>query len=147
MLFNRIYLTLALLLTTPAYAQVVDGDTLKLQGQKIRLLGIDAPERQQTCRDGSPCGKLSTDQIRTLIGPSLPYCTAYGRDKYQRVLAECFANAININREMVRTGWAIPYRGDARYGAEHAEAIRHQRGIYRHGGIEEPHLYRKRKKR
>ncbi len=61
-------LTIALcLLATPALADVagtasvIDGDTLEVHGQRIRLHGIDAPESRQLCRlDGKPwqCGPL-----------------------------------------------------------------------------------------
>ncbi len=60
-------LTIALcLLATPALADVasvaslIDGDTLEIHGQRIRLHGIDAPESRQLChRNGKPwqCGK------------------------------------------------------------------------------------------
>ena len=55
-------LTIALcLLATPALADVagtasvIDGDTIEVHGQRIRLHGIDAPESRQLCRlDGKP---------------------------------------------------------------------------------------------
>ncbi len=66
-------LTIALtLLATPALADVtgtatvIDGDTIEVHGQRIRLHGIDAPESRQLCRlDGTPwqCGKDAADAL------------------------------------------------------------------------------------
>ncbi len=70
-------LTLALcLLATPALAdvagpaRVIDGDTLGIQGQRIRLHGIDAPESRQLCRlNGKPwqCGKDAANALAAAL--------------------------------------------------------------------------------
>jgi endonuclease YncB( thermonuclease family) len=75
------YFGLAVLLTFPAVAQslsgradVVDGDTLAIRGEKvrIRLYGVDAPEGKQTCEDVSGkrylCGSRTADALASLIG-------------------------------------------------------------------------------
>ncbi len=74
-------LTIALcLLATPALADVagiasvIDGDTLEIHGQRIRLHGIDAPESRQLCHlDGTrwPCGK---DAANTLTAALISLC-------------------------------------------------------------------------
>ena len=73
------------LLATPALADVagvasvIDGDTIEVHGQRIRLHGIDAPESRQLCRlDGQPwqCGKdaanILADSPSTTILATLP---------------------------------------------------------------------------
>ena len=61
--------TLAADITGPA--RVIDGDTIEVQGQRIRLHGIDAPEGRQLCfDDGEPwlCGAEATNALRNKIG-------------------------------------------------------------------------------
>ncbi len=56
--------TASLTITGPA--QVVDDDTLKIHGQRIRLIGYDAPEKAQRCKaDGEwyPCGRMATEAL------------------------------------------------------------------------------------
>ncbi len=70
-------LTIALcLLATPALADVtgtasvIDGDTIEVHGQRIRLHGIDAPESRQRCRlDGKPwqCGKDAANALAAAL--------------------------------------------------------------------------------
>ena len=74
----------ALALACPAAAQdvltgparVIDGDTVEIQGQRIRLHGIDAPETAQACTDGAGrsyrCGRAATDALAGLIGRGRP---------------------------------------------------------------------------
>lgn len=90
-------------------ARIVDGDTVDIDGTRIRLEGIDAPETAQTCeRDGGTwaCG---IDAARFLAGltrgESLD-CAVNGADIYGRTLATCFAGQRDINAEMVRRGYA-----------------------------------------
>ncbi len=61
-----------ILIATPALADVagtasvIDGDTIEVHGQRIRLHGIDAPESRQLCRlDGKPwqCGKDAANAL------------------------------------------------------------------------------------
>ena len=49
-------------------ARVVDGDTLRVAGERVRLFGIDAPEIGQPCRDGGDCGAQSKAHLEALIG-------------------------------------------------------------------------------
>ncbi len=69
--------TIALcLLATPALADVagvasvIDGDTIEVQGQRIRLHGIDAPESRQLCFiDGKPwqCGEDAANALAAAL--------------------------------------------------------------------------------
>lgn len=114
------FLSMFLLLSIPAAAQdiigraeVVDGDTIKIAGERIRLHGIDAPERRQTCRRGGEeyaCGVDATKALSALVGDQGVACRAVDRDRYGRTVAKCFAGGGDINNEMVRQGWAIAYR-------------------------------------
>ena len=60
--------------TVTGRARVIDGNTLEIAGERIRLEGIDAPESIQLCRglSGNPyrCGVRAIEALRARIGPS-----------------------------------------------------------------------------
>ncbi len=97
-------------------AGVVDGDTLQLDGQRIRLRGIDAPELGQTCeRHGETydCGREARVQLARIIGGASVTCATYDRDRYDRLLGVCSVAGTSLNAEMVGIGWAVDYGGYA----------------------------------
>ncbi|WP_284180394.1 thermonuclease family protein [Rhabdaerophilum sp. SD176] len=100
-------------------ATVKDGDGLVIQGIEFRLQGIDAPEIGQDCEllDGTswPCGKLAAGELRSLVEGETVECRGDKRDAYGRVLAICRAGRTNLNRELVRQGFALAFR---RYSVE-----------------------------
>lgn len=97
-------------------ARVIDGDTIDIAGQRIRLHGIDTPESEQTCTiDGKKyaCGQNATFALSQIIGRHWVYCHEKDRDRYGRIVAVCNlagANGPEVNGTMVRTGWALAYR-------------------------------------
>ena len=103
-------------------AKVVDGDTIKIENKKIRLFGIDAPEKKQKCRKpwltisfltfnkDYPCGEISTLKLKNKINNKFITCKSTNIDRYKRFIAECFKNKTNINRWMVRNGYAVAYK-------------------------------------
>lgn len=97
-------------------AYVIDGDTLIISKQYIRLKGIDAPELDQTCGTQPSlrnCGQIARQSLQKLVARTAVRCEGEGRDKFDRLLATCFAGQNNVNRIMVETGQAIAY-GDYR---------------------------------
>ena len=117
------------------WAKVIDGDTLALAGRHIRLQGIDAPEFDQVCQDrrGLPwaCGKQAAAALRGQIGWSPVRCDSLGLDRYNRVLARCYRGETDLNRWMVRQGWAVAYRHyDATYIADEAAARQAGDGVW-----------------
>jgi endonuclease YncB( thermonuclease family) len=116
-------------------ARVIDGDTLDVAGERVRLFGIDAPELQQTCgrsRFGNwSCGVSAKRELKALTAGRRVVCLNRGRDRYQRILALCYANGREINAELVRRGlaWAfVKYATD--YVDREAEARRSALGIW-----------------
>ena len=103
-------------------AKVTDGDTIQIEGKKIRFFGIDAPEKKQQCRKpwltisiislnkDYPCGQISTDKLKQKINNKLLICKWSNKDRYKRYIAECFKDKTNINAWMVRNGYAVAYR-------------------------------------
>lgn len=93
-------------------ARVIDGDTLELSGERVRLWGVDAPERSQTCRLAAQtwrCGKSAAEALGRLVEGSTIRCEPRGSDRYQRVVAVCMVGGSDIAAAMVRQGWALNF--------------------------------------
>jgi endonuclease YncB( thermonuclease family) len=130
-------------------AKVLDGDTIVVARQHVRLLGIDAPEDGQTCEAAGqewPCGDAAGTALSKLTAEHEVVCRAPARDRYRRLLGTCFVGDLNLNAEMVRLGYALPWipRGGVPgpdYGAEAKEARSARRGMWR-GQFVEPWVWR-----
>ena len=109
-------LILGLLFSYPSLAnnlKVIDGDTIVLNGEKIRFSGIDTPELKQTClKDNEKvgCGMLAKKLLVNKIGNNTPICIGKKKDFYKRTLAECFVNGESLSKFLVRSGYAFAYR-------------------------------------
>jgi len=93
--------------------RVVDGDTIYLNGEKIRFTGVDTPELKQTCiKEGiiDPCGVTAKEILIEKIGDNKVECIIEGKDQYKRTLAECFVNNESLSSYLVRSGYAFAYR-------------------------------------
>ena len=93
--------------------RVVDGDTIVLNGEKIRFSGIDTPELKQTCiKDDEKvfCGEIAKMLLIKKIGNETPECISEGKDAYKRTLAECFVKGESLSVFLVRSGYAFAYR-------------------------------------
>lgn len=95
-------------------ATVVDGDTMDVNGTRIRLHGIDAPEGGQTCHRASSatwdCGRESAQALARFMGRSPVRCDGKGQDRYGRTVAVCYRGGADINQWMVANGWAVAFR-------------------------------------
>jgi endonuclease YncB( thermonuclease family) len=126
--------------------RITDGDSLRRGSQRIRLFGIDAPELDQECRDGDgrlyACGQSARRALQDLIGSSEISCDIVERDKYGRDVARCRKDGLEINREMVRLGWAIAYeRHSIDYLVAEATARNARRGLWQ-GQFQTPEDFR-----
>jgi len=93
--------------------KIIDGDTIILHGEKIRFLGIDAPELKQTCNKYGQlvyCGILAKEVLIKRIGNQIPTCVKEEKDVYNRFLAECFINESSLSQYLVRSGYAFAYQ-------------------------------------
>lgn len=128
------------LLFSPAHAEltgkasVIDGDTLEIHGQRIRLHGIDAPESGQFCEAGGKsyrCGREAAWELDRLIANRTTHCQQRDIDRYSRIVAECFVGGINLNAAMVQTGWALAYRRYSKdYIQEEDLARQQEKGVW-----------------
>ena len=109
-------LILFILIISQAKSQIikiVDGDTIHLNGEKIRFTGIDTPELKQTCiKEGviNPCGVIAKEILIEKISDNKVVCISEGKDQYKRTLAECFVNNVSLSSYLVRRGYAFAYR-------------------------------------
>ena len=93
--------------------KITDGDTIKINGEKIRFSGIDTPELNQTCvKEGvkNSCGLTAKQILIDKILDNKVKCIKEGKDRYKRILAECFVNNESLSRYLVRSGYAFAYR-------------------------------------
>ena len=111
----------AVLLAAPTLAQdirVIDGDTFEMDGETIRLWGIDAPEMDQPCRlDGEVvyAGQMAADILADVL-LELDYCDTVDTDRWGRIVARCHTTddellgRHEINSAVVLLGGAWDYR-------------------------------------
>ena len=107
------------------FPKIVDGDTVHINEYKIRLEGIDAPEIRQKCKKEKlkissiigftfykdyNCGEVSREKLKKKVDRSKIKCISSSKDRYERYLAKCFKEKLNLNRWMVRNGYAVAYR-------------------------------------
>ena len=134
--------------TVRGHAQVIDGDSLRVNGVEIRLHGIDAPEFRQTCFDGAgrryACGRRATEHMRRLVAGRVITCRKVTTDRYGRMVAVCRRDdGRDIGRRMVRDGWAVAFvRYSRRYVSDERTARNARRGLWR-GRFIMPALWRR----
>lgn len=126
-------------------AHALDGDSLVVNGQEMRIRGMDAPEFRQTCQaDGQhlPCGQRATAAMKRWLSRGPVYCYGSERDRYNRRLVLCRVNGVDIGRDLVINGLAVDY---GLYPEEEREAAAAQRGIWA-TTFERPEDYRRRQR-
>ena len=148
--------------TVSGEAGVTDGDTLRMARAtfsdnettkevtniRIRLHGIDAPEKEQICMDagGNPwsCGLASTKKMVDILKGEIVTCEIRGQDRYERLLAVCSVPSIpDISASIVRSGLAVAYRKySTDYVLEEEEAKNEKAGMWQ-GAFDMPWTWRK----
>lgn len=130
-------------------AKVTDGDSIKVDDKKIRLMGIDAPEYSQTCFDANyeeySCGKTSKEFLMKLANNKEVKCYYAKFDKYNRYLSECYVGETMINQEILRNGMGVTYNfgpTNPEMTRLEAEAQEKKIGIWQ-GAFQLPKDYRK----
>ncbi len=113
---------------------VIDGDTIKMDGETIRFSGIDAPEIKQTCTKMKlevNCGQVSKKLIESKIKFSNVNCISEGKDRYERTLAECYVEDESLSSYLVREGYAFAYRKYSKKFIKDEEfAIKNNKGMW-----------------
>ncbi len=105
------------------YANVSDADTIKISNYKIRLHGIDAPEKKQLCQkpyfnlgifslyEDYLCGEFATNKLKEFIDSEfiIECKVKVKKDFFGRHLGTCFKNKTNINQWLVENGYAVAF--------------------------------------
>lgn len=120
--------------TLTGRASVVDGDTLTIHGQRVRLHGIDAPETGQTCTargEDFRCGQTAALVLADKIGRRSVVCEGNEHDRYGRLTAVCTLRGQDLNAWMVTQGWALAYRAySSDYVRQEEHAAARKRGLW-----------------
>ena len=101
-----------ILIASEKKIQVIDGDTIHIGKLKYRFFGIDAPEIKQICEKDNikiQCGVIAKSVLKNKIADKIPECVVKDKDRYQRLVAECFIGKESLSRFMVREGYAVAY--------------------------------------
>ena len=137
------------------YAKIIDGDTIKINSKKIRLHGIDAPEKKQVCKKpyitivffsfskNYLCGQVSTDKLTKKINNQIIKCKIKNVDRYNRLIGECYKKNENLNSWLVSNGYAVAYRKySKKYISNEINAKDNKLGIWQ-GKFEMPWNFRR----
>lgn len=128
---------------------VIDGDTLEMRGERIRLWGVDAFESRQLCYRGSGnyrCGQAAANALDVRLADRVVRCEPVGRpDRYGRTVARCVVDGQDVGAWLVGNGHALDYPrlSQGRYAKEQIEARAARRGAW-DGHFDEPWIWRAR---
>lgn len=119
-------------------ARVVDGDTLTIGDVVVRLHGIDAPERSQTCEGAGriwACGSWARGELVRLTGEGTVVCELFETDRYGRAVGACRGSGGDLGAALVAGGAAVAYRRySLAYVTQEAAARQAGRGVWRARG-------------
>jgi endonuclease YncB( thermonuclease family) len=100
--------------TIAGVASIIDGDTLDIHGERVRLEGVDAPESHQQCKDADGklwrCGQAAANALDAWVAGNPLSCKTHGREKWGRLLATCTVRGASVQGWLVSHGYALAYR-------------------------------------
>ncbi|EAJ3012880.1 thermonuclease [Campylobacter upsaliensis] len=136
---------------TGKVSKVIDGDTIEFLAKtskenpynhiaklKIRLYGIDAPELKQAY------GKEAKEYLSALVLKQEVGLIIENKDKYERIVGTIFLKGKDINKEMVKNGYAHAYESfSKKYLAEQADAKMFKLGLWQDEKAVKPSEFRR----
>lgn len=144
----------AMLVCCPAFADVtgrasvIDGDTLEIQGERIRIWGVDAPEGAQLCTSAAQeqyrCGQRAALELSQWINGRTVTCDQIDTDRYGRSVSRCRTAGQDVGAWLVGRGWATDYRqySGGAYASQEAAARSAKVGMWA-GRFTEPSAWRR----
>jgi endonuclease YncB( thermonuclease family) len=132
---------------TTGRATVIDGDTINIRGERIRLLGIDAPEVAQMCflPDSIrwPCGRRASFALADFIGMRTVQCEKMDKDRWGRTVSKCTVQNVDLQMWMLENGLALAFRRYSKaYLPNEVRAQRQRRGLWS-GQFQAPWVWRR----
>lgn len=116
-------------------ATVIDGDTIEIRGERIRLHGVDAPESWQQCENAAGsnyrCGNEAAFAPERFLAASRPtHCRIVDRDRHKRFVGVCFrADGREVNRWLVESGNAVDWEKYSNGAYANAQAFARSRAV------------------
>ena len=132
-------------------ARVVDGDTLVIGDEKIRLWAVDAPEKNQSCKHGNGsewmCGLEAKKDVEEKIKGKSISCKVKDKDQYGRNVAQCELGSEDLNAWLVSRGLVVSYKqySNKQYVKLEEDARAAKLGIWE-GQFVTPSVWRKQQK-
>ena len=137
-------------------AEIIDGDTIKINKKKIRLFGIDAPEKEQICKKkyinffifnfkkNYKCGEKSALALFNKLKNKQVKCVLEKKkDRYKRNIGICYVKNNDINKWLVKNGYALAYkRYSDKYVLDEKYAKKNKLGIWE-GTFTQPEKWRR----
>ncbi|UFN51273.1 thermonuclease family protein [Roseomonas sp. OT10] len=124
------------LTVTPGEVRVVDGETLRLGDRVVRLEGVEAPVRGQSCSDPAgrsfDCGARAAERLAEMVAERPLTCRVERHDAFRRAYGLCEAGGTAINRVLVAEGWALASSDD--FEEQETAARTSGRGLWARGG-------------
>ena len=130
----------AICAASPSFAQtisgratVISGDTLEIRGERIRLVGVDAPASDLVCESTDEsrwrCGQRAESALDAFLEESIVTCVGRERDPLGQLLALCTANGTDLGLWLVRNGLVLDQAG-GRYRQAQEQAKAAQKGMW-----------------
>lgn len=114
--------------------RVVDGDTVAMRERRLRLAGIDAPERDQTCTRGGKtwnCGEQSSAAFAAWLGKGMLTCLGNTIDRFGRPVVRCTVRGFDVAAWSAENGWSLAGPiGPPDYKSQEAQARSMRLGIW-----------------
>ena len=131
--------------------RALEGDLLSVAGTTVRLMGIDAPDAGQLCKNRYghelDCFTIARDVLAGLIQGQEVECTVADQDRNRQKQGECRVRGIDLGGAMVARGWAFQYWGlTSAYQTAESYAQSKRMGLWA-GRVEKPWEWRSRRLR
>lgn len=116
-------------------AKIHDGDQIQIGSQKIRLSGVDAPSVDQLCLNTKgerwTCGVAAREELTHYTDKKSWTCHVERTDRRGRAVARCQVDGEDIQKWLVKSGWALSYtRFSHDYDADEKAAREAKAGMW-----------------